>query len=53
MAGMPTLFDTFVYRGNQTGPRLLVLGAVHGNEKCGSIAIQRLKEQLSSGGAAD
>ncbi|MDB5955632.1 succinylglutamate desuccinylase/aspartoacylase family protein [Ramlibacter sp.] len=46
---MPSLFDTHVFRGSQAGPRLLILGAVHGNEKCGSIAIERALKQLASG----
>lgn len=33
----------------QTGPRLIVLGAVHGNEICGSLAIERLRAALESG----
>jgi predicted deacylase len=46
---MPTLFDTHVFHGDQPGPRLLVLGAVHGNETCGTAAIQRLLGQLAGG----
>lgn len=45
---MPSMFDTFVFRGSEPGPRVLVLGAVHGNEQCGSIAIERVRKQLSS-----
>ena len=33
----------------QPGPRLIVLGAVHGNEVCGSQAMERLRAQLESG----
>ena len=33
----------------QPGPRLIVLGAVHGNETCGSRAIERLMAELDSG----
>ena len=31
------------------GPRLIVLGAVHGNETCGTRAIERLISELDSG----
>lgn len=31
------------------GPRLLVLGAVHGNETCGTRAIERLLDELAQG----
>jgi predicted deacylase len=37
------------YAGLAKGPRLLVTGAVHGNEVCGSLAITRLLEQLDRG----
>ncbi len=33
----------------QSGPRLLVLGAVHGNEVCGTIGIQRVLAEFDSG----
>lgn len=33
----------------QTGPRLLVLGAVHGNETCGIVATRRLIAEIESG----
>ena len=32
-----------------SGPRLLVLGAVHGNEVCGTLGIQRVLAELDSG----
>ena len=34
------------------GPRLLVLGAVHGNETCGSRAIERVLAEFDSGAIA-
>ncbi|NML45504.1 succinylglutamate desuccinylase [Ramlibacter sp. G-1-2-2] len=46
---MATLFDTFSFTGSAPGPRLLILGAVHGNETCGAVAIQRLLKELASG----
>jgi predicted deacylase len=33
----------------EPGPRLLLLGAVHGNETCGARALQRLVDELASG----
>ena len=33
----------------QPGPRLIVLGAVHGNEVCGTRAIERVLHELDSG----
>jgi predicted deacylase len=32
-----------------SGPRLIVLGAVHGNETCGTLGIQRILGELDSG----
>ncbi len=50
---MPTAstarFTSFSYAGQRAGPRLIVLGAVHGNETCGTRAIGRLAAQLDSG----
>ncbi len=33
----------------QAGPKLIVMGAVHGNEVCGTLAIRRLMEEIESG----
>ena len=46
---MPTLFDTHTFGGPGAGPRLLVLGAVHGNETCGTVAIERVLRELQDG----
>ncbi|KDC77225.1 M14 family metallopeptidase [Bordetella bronchiseptica] len=40
------------FLGLQPGPRLLVLGAVHGNEVCGTRAIERILAELESGALA-
>lgn len=40
---------TLTYHGLAPGPRLLVLGAVHGNETCGTRAITQLIQELDSG----
>jgi succinylglutamate desuccinylase len=37
------------YRALAPGPRLIVLGAVHGNEICGSRGIERVVAELDSG----
>jgi predicted deacylase len=37
------------FRALHPGPRLIVTGAVHGNETCGSKAIQRVAAELDSG----
>lgn len=42
-------FKSVQYRGQGDGPRLIVLGAVHGNETCGTRAIERLMAELDSG----
>lgn len=40
------------YAGLEPGPRLVVLGAVHGNETCGTVAIRRVLDELAGGGLA-
>jgi predicted deacylase len=42
-------FKSIHYSGQGSGPRLIVLGAVHGNETCGTRAIERLMAELDSG----
>ncbi len=37
------------YAGTAPGPRLIVLGAVHGNEVCGTRAIGRVSAELDTG----
>jgi uncharacterized protein len=37
------------FTGTQSGPQLIVLGAVHGNEVCGSIAIRQMLTALTAG----
>lgn len=43
------MFDVFTFDSGQPGPRLIVLGAVHGNETCGAKAGQRVLDELASG----
>jgi predicted deacylase len=45
----PAHLRTLTYHGLAPGPRLLILGAVHGNETCGTRAIHQLMEELDSG----
>jgi predicted deacylase len=42
-------FISHQYSGQQAGPRLIVTGAVHGNETCGTTAIRRAMQALDSG----
>ncbi len=42
-------FKSINYTGLAPGPRLIVTGAVHGNETCGTKAITRVMEEVDSG----
>ncbi|MCU6498547.1 succinylglutamate desuccinylase/aspartoacylase family protein [Rugamonas sp. A1-17] len=42
-------FKSHQYTGQQPGTRLIVTGAVHGNETCGTKAIARVMQELDSG----
>ena len=42
-------FKSLTYSGLKPGPRLIILGAVHGNETCGTQAIQRVLEEIDTG----
>ena len=42
-------FKSINYTGLASGPRLIVTGAVHGNETCGTHAIGRLVDQVDTG----
>ena len=44
-----TSLRAHVFAGLASGPRLIVLGAVHGNETCGTKAIERALGELDSG----
>jgi predicted deacylase len=45
IAGMH--FHSVSYTGLAPGPRVIILGAVHGNETCGTKAIHRVIEQIN------
>ena len=42
-------FRSVNYSGQGQGPRLIITGAVHGNETCGTKGIQRVMAELDSG----
>jgi len=43
---LPTSLRSITFHGLEPGPGLIVLGAVHGNETCGTEAILRLAGEL-------
>lgn len=49
MSTLPTTLRVHQYAGLQAGPRLIILGAVHGNEVCGTRAIERLISEIDGG----
>ena len=48
----PTHLRSHTFHGLAPGPKLLVLGAVHGNEVCGALAIEQLLRDIESGALA-
>lgn len=48
----PTHLCSFTFHGLAPGARLLVLGAVHGDETCGTQAITRILAEIDSGALA-
>ncbi|PWF43398.1 succinylglutamate desuccinylase/aspartoacylase domain-containing protein [Massilia glaciei] len=42
-------FKSINYTGLASGPRLIITGAVHGNETCGTKAIRRIMDEIDSG----
>ena len=45
-------FESVTFAGRDQGTRLIVTGAVHGNETCGTVAIRRVIEEIRSGAIA-
>jgi predicted deacylase len=43
------MFRSHAFHSLEPGPRLIVLGAVHGNETCGTRAIERLLPEIDAG----
>ncbi|MDN4061100.1 succinylglutamate desuccinylase/aspartoacylase family protein [Massilia sp. YIM B02769] len=46
----PFQFKSLTYTGLGQGPRVIIMGATHGNEICGTEAIKRVMAELDSGG---
>lgn len=42
-------FQSISYTGLASGARIIILGAVHGNETCGTKAIQRVMKDIAGG----
>jgi predicted deacylase len=42
-------FESVNFSAPRPGPRLIVTGAVHGNETCGTVAIRRVLDELRQG----
>ncbi len=50
MTSIPTLsFESIAYAGREPGVSLIVTGAVHGNETCGTQGIRRVVAEIQSG----
>jgi predicted deacylase len=49
---MPRAFESIALRAVAPGPSLIVTGAVHGNETCGTVAIRRVLDEIRSGALA-
>lgn len=48
----PQCFASHRYQAPRPGPSLIVTGAVHGNEHCGTLAIRRVMAELEQGALA-
>lgn len=44
-----TLIETLTFNGINDGPHVLFTARIHGNEPCGHIALERLRESIDSG----
>jgi len=44
-----TAFQSIHFASPTPGPRLIVTGAVHGNETCGTVAIRRVLDDIAQG----
>ena len=42
------MIRSITYTAERPGPKFLILGAIHGDEKCGTIAIRRVIEDIDS-----
>jgi len=46
---VPSTLTIHQIAGMKPGPKLVVFGAVHGNETCGTVAIRRIVQELEQG----
>ena len=46
IAFMPPIHN---YKSGKAGPNILFFGAIHGRETCGTVALKKLIEKLSTG----
>ena len=46
---IPSALTIHQIAGLKSGPKLVVFGAVHGNETCGTVAIRRVMQKLGQG----
>lgn len=49
---MTAAFESVAFRAVAPGPSLIVTGAVHGNETCGTVAIRRVLDEIRTGALA-
>ncbi len=45
----PDLIRSVTYAAEQPGTKLLIIAAIHGNEKCGTVGCRRVMEDIDSG----
>ena len=43
------MIRSVTYASQNPGPKFLVIGAIHGNEKCGTVGINRVMAEIDSG----
>lgn len=43
------MIKSVTFAGLEPGPKFLVIGAIHGNEKCGTVGCHRVIEEIESG----
>ena len=43
------MIKSITYNGLEKGPKFLVIGAIHGNEKCGTLACERVMNEIDNG----
>ncbi len=47
--GHAATIEHFTFPGTKPGAKLLIFGAIHGDELCGPIAIRKIMDQITSG----